>query len=262
MDKSLLSGIPSAVIVLILLLLMILSYWSANKISLKVIKKEDSIDFSYLATIEGSILGLLALIIAFTFNMSVTRYEQRRQVVIDESNNIGTALLRCDLYPDSIRTELRKDFKEYIESRIAYFEAKLDEKALNDALTKSNKISGRIWKHASENSKDSEIGIIRSNIMMPALNNMIDIVTTRDALRIARVPDPVLWLMFSLCIISSFFIGFGRLRNIISVIVIWGIVIMTVLSVFIILDLDRSRQGIITNDAPNQKIIELRNSFE
>jgi len=257
METSLLTGISSTAIVIVLMLLMILFYWFSIKLTDFLLKKSSEKEIKHIGTTKGSLLGLLALILAFTFNMSVSRYDQRRAIFIEETNDIGTAILRCDLYPDSTREEFRKDFKEYVEARILYYEAGTDAKIIQEALDKSDKISSRIWKRAAHLSLDPN-AVVRSNQMLPALNSMIDVVTSRDALRTANVPDAVLWLLFSLCLINSFVVGFGIIQDKFSWFVIWSFAIMMALSVYFVLDLDRPRQGIITNDAHQQKMLELR----
>src|SRR4051794_23581846 len=76
---------------------------------------------------EGALLGLLALLLSFTFNMSASRYDARRALLIQEANSISTVLACADLYPDSIRREFRKDLQQYIEVRILYRNAGIDE---------------------------------------------------------------------------------------------------------------------------------------
>jgi hypothetical protein len=53
--------------------------------------------------------------------MSASKFDTRRQLIVEEASDIGTAILRYDLYPDSVRTRLGADLKNYFESRIAYF---------------------------------------------------------------------------------------------------------------------------------------------
>src|SRR6202008_4977769 len=68
-------------------------------------------------TIYGSVFGLLAFLLAFTFSMSGNRFDARRLASIKESNDISTAILRADLYPDSDRVVLRNYFKLYLQAR-------------------------------------------------------------------------------------------------------------------------------------------------
>ncbi len=79
-----------------------------------------------MGSMESSMLGLMALLLGFTFSMAISKFDTRRQIIIEEANDIGTAVLRADLFPDSIRSLLRADFKEYVEARISYYDAGVD----------------------------------------------------------------------------------------------------------------------------------------
>ena len=79
-----------------------------------------------LGAINGTLLGLLGLLLAFTFSMASSRFDSRRQLVIEEANDIGTVILRTDFFPDSTRRLLRGTLKEYVEARIAFYQAGMD----------------------------------------------------------------------------------------------------------------------------------------
>lgn len=210
-----------------------------------------------LGSLEGALLGLLALLLAFTFNLSALRYDARRQAVIDEANNIGTALLRADLYPDSIRDAFRTDFRAYIEARIRYYEAGTDETKIGDALNQSAAISTRIWQRAAAAAVKPD-NAVRSMQMIPALNSMIDIVTSRDDKRRAHVPDSIICLLLTLCLVSAFVIGYGRRDKRVDWVLVCCFTLMITITVYLVLDLDQSRSGIITTDTAHLKILELR----
>src|SRR3982750_4185247 len=74
-------------------------------------------------TIEASVFGLLGLLIAFTFAGAESRFETRRQLIVQESNAIGTAYLRLNLLPASAQSGIRAAFRSYTDARIAYFRA-------------------------------------------------------------------------------------------------------------------------------------------
>ena len=105
--------------------------------------------------LEGALLGLLALLLSFTFSMSASRYDTRRSLLIEEANNIGTAVLRADMYPDSIRLDFRKDFQQYLETRIDYYTAGNDEIKIQKTITDAAKISAHIWQRATALSLES-----------------------------------------------------------------------------------------------------------
>jgi hypothetical protein len=210
--------------------------------------------------LEGSLLGLLALILSFTFSMAASRFDARRAVVIEEANHISTAILRSDMYPDSIRTSLRKDFQQYVEARISYYEAGRSEEKINRALAATAQISDRIWQRAIGFYQTSAT-TLPHNLMVPELNDMIDIVTTREALRHATVPDSIAWLLIILSLLGSSIIGYSKTAKKNDWIILTIYSLMTVFTVYTIIDLDRPRQGFIKTDVENKKIIELRNLF-
>lgn len=192
--------------------------------------------------------------------MSASRYNDRKEVIIEEANNIGTAILRCDLYPDSIKKALKSNFKDYVDARIEYYDAGIDTEKINRTKTKTETKSAAIWNIVMIESQKTE-NMLRSQQMIPAVNDMIDVVTKREDLKNATVPESIFWLLFMLILSSSFIIGYSADVKKTNPILIFGFSLMTALTVFLILDLDRPRRGIITVDNSHQKIVELKELF-
>ena len=209
--------------------------------------------------LEAALLGLLSLLLSFTFSMSAARYDSRRALIVQEANDIGTVILRSDLYPDSLQIQFKSDLKEYVEARIAYYDA-MDDSSISHTLSNAEIISGRIWGRAATLSKKAP-DFARDNQMIPAINAMMDIVTSRDASRLARVPDLVIYLLMVLTILGSFVVGYGKKEKKSDWIIFTLYSLMTVMTIYTIMDLDRPRRGIIQTNVPHQKIIELRNYF-
>jgi hypothetical protein len=204
-----------------------------------------------------SLLGFVYLLLAFTFSMSLSRYDVRRTLIYEEANCIGTAILRTDLYPDSARAALRKNFKGYVEARIAYYDAhKLGKDAVHHALAQSEEISHHIWGLAVSMSKDQP-NMVRDNQMLPALNQMIDITNKRDANRIARVPDAIIYLLLASVFIGSFITGYDKK----SWVALALFTVMATMTIYTILDLDHPEQGLIRSDLTHSKIVKLREMF-
>ena len=211
---------------------------------------------------EGALLGLLALLLSFTFNMSASRYDTRRALLIQESIYISTVLSCADLYPDSSRREFRKDLQQYIEARILYYNAgTIDEVKIARTLHDAAKISNRIWQRAAHLSKESSAAV-PYNLMLSALNDMTGVVTNRDAARLARVPEPIIWLLFILTFLGSLIIGYSKKEKKNDWVVLSIYSLMTVITIYIIIDLDRPQRGIIKTDTAHHKIVTLRNLFK
>lgn len=257
---TLLDATPAFVIVLILFFIMTGMTFCGHLFALARAKKNPDIVSEGIGSLEGALLGLVALMLAFTFSMSASRYDERRAIVVEEANAISTAVLRADLYPDSIREAFRNDFKEYIQVRIAYHESPPDKDNLVNMVKSGNALSDQLWKRATALSKEPT-HYAATMQMIPALNAMIDIVTVRLNAGMAKVPQSILWLLFLLCIVSSFVVGYGKMSKRIDWIVVTGFSLMISLTIYLILDLDRPRRGLITMDSANERMIELRDMF-
>jgi len=249
--------IPIHFLTLIIFLLILLFNWFGFKFKKWHLEKYPGRVPEDLGAVEGSMLGVMALLLGFTFSIAISKFESRRQVTVEEANEIGTAILRSDMYPDSVRNPLRADFKEYIETRIAYYDVGSDEEKIKQELEKAAGISGRIWKRVALQAQNPSNVAITTQ-MIPAVNDMIDIVTTRDASRISRVPRLVLWVLLGLVLISAFVLGSdynGKKRN--RILIVSYALAMTI-TLNLIAELDRPREGLINLNAIEKKITDLR----
>lgn len=258
-EYSFLSHFESWQITICVVLGMIVFYWTGHLITKRARLKRLPVENKTTSVVEGSLLGLLALLLGFSFSLSNSRYDKRQSLVIDEANAIGTAILRTDLYPDSVKTPLKLAMRDYLEARIRYDDAGANRDSILESLRATDQAQKKVWKIASDAAQLPE-NLVRTNQMVPALNEMFDIASTRQALLLAKVPDLVFFLLFALCFTGSFLIGYSDDKQ-----PEWGIVssflIMVGLSIYMILDLDRPRTGIINNEAIYQQITALRSMF-
>src|SRR5215218_3538314 len=79
---------------------------------------------------DGSVFGLLGLLLAFTFSGAASRFDDRRNLIVDEANAIGTAWLRIDLLPPSTQPAIRDGFRRYLDARLAAYRSLPDGEAL------------------------------------------------------------------------------------------------------------------------------------
>lgn len=254
-------SIPTPVISAILYVCIIIFYLAGVSLGNYQKKNNPQAKAEGVGPLEGALLGLLALLLSFTFNMSASRYDTRRALLILEANNISTVLSCTALYPESTRNEFRKDLQQYVEARILYHNAGIDEVKIAKTLDDAEKISDRIWQRAANLSKESS-AVVPYNLMLSALNDMTGVVTSRDAARLARVPEPIIWLLIILTFLGSLIIGYSKKEKKNDWVVLSIYSLMTVITIYIIIDLDRPRRGIIKTDTTHQKIIELRNRFK
>ena len=186
--------------------------------------------------------------------------EKVRGVVEQEANDIGTAVLRSDLYADSVREGFRRDFKDYIEAVIAFYNA-TDVNMLYKAKEDAVKPAQQLWERVTQQSKLPNM-LIPSNQMVPALNSMFDVAQSREIILKAHVPDLIIYLLF-VCVWATCFIG-GFTSSTFHPkewIIVVGFSLVTAMVVHATIDLSRPLRGIIKDDAGKQAILELRKMF-
>jgi hypothetical protein len=256
-----LQGIDAGVVALVIFFLIIIFYLVGYRVRMYFNMRIPDFKDRELGTINGTLVGLLGLLLAFTFSMSSSRYDARRNVIIEEANDIGTAVLRADLYPDSIRNLLRQNFKAYVEQRVKFYTVRNDFDKVVYHYLQADSISKVLWNIATTDAKKNGV-LLRTGQMIPALNAMIDITTTRRALGESTVPDSIMYFLFMLCFCASFLLGYDNKIGKVDWILLFGLAIMLSITVHSIIDLDRTRSGLINMDVQNQKIIELLGMFK
>lgn len=256
---SFIQSTPAIVLALITFFLILVFYAAGHYRKSILLKKYPDQVGKDTSTMTGALLALLGLMLAFSFSMANSRFDTRRQVIIEGANAIGTVILRTEMYPDSVRKLLRDGMREYVEARIVVFERSHTNEELHANQARLDSISKSVWMITASYAKvDPET--VRTSELIPALNDMIDIVTTRRAAFASTIPDSIIYFLLLLCLTSAFLLAHDRKNNADWVVVI-GFALMLSATIFTIIDLDRPQSGLINMDGPHQKIIELRNMF-
>ena len=141
------------------------------------------------STLEAAVLGLLALMIGFTFAMALSRFEARRDAVLNEANAIGTTALRARLLSEPHRTEVLKLLREYVQTRLDITQRTTSQSELMAAIDRSNALQEALWQQAEAVSA-KENGMVPSGLFIQTLNEMIDNQGKRLAALRNRVPRP------------------------------------------------------------------------
>lgn len=149
-----------------------------------------------ISSVIGGTLGLLAFLLAFTFGLAATRFEARRQLLLDEVNAIGTCHLRTDLLPDPQRVEIRERLREYVRLRAKLV---LEPSALKQTVARAEVLQEEIWARAVQAAK-KDGGSEMTALFVESLNTVIDYQTNRLVVGQYHIPG-VIWL--SLYFISA-----------------------------------------------------------
>lgn len=204
---------------------------------------------SQTGAVQASILGLLALLLGFTFSMSMQRYDNRTMALIDEANAIGTAILRAELLPEVQRESAKKLLAEYVRVRVAISATDLTRKEERDQYREAiSGLQSSLWDLAVS-ATNADPRAVTTGSFVSSLNQMIDQQGKRSAILQAHVPEPILLLLLCVFVSSIGIMGYSAGlsgRRIVAPLLLVSLLITLI--VFIIVDLDRPKRGMIKVD--------------
>ena len=235
------------------------SIWVAIEIGYQLGSRSGGRGSANVSTLEGAVLGLLALMIGFTFAMALTRFETRRDAVLNEANAIGTTALRARLLPTPHRAEVLSLLREYVKIRLDITQRPTSPAELAAAIDHSNRIQEALWQQTKAiAAKDN--GLVPTGLFIQTLNEMIDNQAKRIAVLRNRVPNIVLLALFSVAAIAGAFAGYASAldeRRTRMPVYLMGFLVACVM--LLLIDLDRPGQGFI--DISQQPMIDTAESI-
>ena len=211
---------------------------------------------SQLGAVEGGILALLGLLLGFTMSMAVTRFEVRKQLVLDEANAIQTSYLRTRLIPAPDSTEIANLLREYVAVRLHYADVVDDFDQLQTTREQAERLQNEFWTRAvAYGQKDPNP--VKAGLLLQSLNQAIDLESARWMAFQNHVPPTVIYVNFVVALLATILVGyaFGRQsqRQVFSTTI---LVLAITLVLAVIVDLDQPRQGFIKGS--QQPLVDLQ----
>src|SRR5688572_24104962 len=225
---------------------------------LRLYKARDEARRSQIGGVQGAVLGLLGLLLGFTFAMAVGRYDTRRDLVLKEANAVGTTWLRAGLLPEAHRAPVKELLRRYVGVRLKYEALSRDRARLAEGLRLSAELQNEMWRHAEAAAAESPAPVTVSFIT--SLNEVIDTDAERVAAGRNQIPTGV-WVLVVLvaafgCFTGSYGSGAHGARSAFT-----NLFLPTLIAIVIVLifDLTHSRQGVI--GVSQQPLIDLLNNI-
>lgn len=206
--------------------------------------------------IKVSVLGLLALLLAFAFGMAADRYAERQRLVTTEAITLHSLLLHGSLLPEPARTEFNEALRQLVDARLAFFIARQNLAAVEAAIDRTEQLHGQLWR------------LVRKEILhdppMRGVEGIIRVLNEEWSLHRQRVhafenrvPEGVVLLLFAGAILALAAVGFaGGIANHRGTIGKWLLAVLLGATIFVILDLDRERRGVF--EISQEPIIHLK----
>ncbi len=239
---------------------MVVMHELGRRIGLRQVQQGDGNLQADSGVVDGAIFALLGLMIAFTFSGAATRFEERRKLVIEEANAISSAYVRLDLLPPSARADIQQDFRRYIDTRLAAYRAMPDLTAAKAELARAADIYQVIWTKSVAASAGSQAATI---VLLPELNDMSDLATKRTTAASTHTPTVIFVLLCGLGLLSGALVGYSGVntrRH--GWFHIFAFALAFAGTVYVILDLEYPRAGLVRLDAYDQTLVDVRQGMK
>jgi hypothetical protein len=260
--EGLLYRVDAVFIALALAPVMFAAAWAAYRVALRR-KDENETErerLSDIGPVEAAVAGLLALVLAFSFSLAAQRFDARQSVVVAQAKAIEATFLRCALLDRDDRAYCEDRLRAYVDLLVAYNAAPRDQKKIDAVVGQIEDIERELWARVAAVARDRPT-IVNAN-MLTALSDVIDRRVERIASMRIVVPEEVTVVLLVLCVLWAAVAGYayGLKRN--QKRAAWVIFsVLVALIVYVTIDLDQPRRGIIRLGAGNQSMMDLQTSM-
>jgi hypothetical protein len=208
---------------------------------------------------QGAIFSLYGLLLAFTFSGAASRYDARRHLIVEEANAIDTAYMRLELLPVESQAALRELFRKYLDSRLETYRRLPNIEAAKAELAKSKALQADIWTQAVAVTRSQSSHPDAAKMLLPALNEMIDIEATRTMATRMHPPAIIFYLLFVLALLCSMLAGHGMAASKPSWLHVTAFAVVTAIAVYTVLDIEYPRIGFFHLESKyDQMLVEVR----
>ena len=199
--------------------------------------------FQVSGAMSGATMGLLAFMLAFTFNGASVRHEARKALVVEEANAIDTTWLRAGFLAEQARATVRGSLRDYVDMRL---KAAVGEVALAEAMHVSEDLQERMWAIALEAGR-GEPAAITVGLFTQSLNEVIDLHSKRVTAAVRdRIPSTIWATLYLLMVIGMVMMGLqigqSGTRQLSTEV---ALALAFSMALFVIADLDRPQAGLV-----------------
>jgi hypothetical protein len=253
---------PPLVSALLLLIGMLILLETGRRLGIRRRGQDTDRDRTNQSTIEGALFAVFGLLMALTLTGAASRFNEKRMLIAEEGTDISTAYLRLELLPKDQRPALQELFRRYVDSRLQTYRKLPDTQAAAAEMAKSEQLQRDIWTDAIAASELPGAHRDAGKLLLPALNNMFDISTIRTMSLQIHPPTIVYALLFAVALLCALLAGYrmagSQYRSWLHIL---AFTFITVVVVYVIVDLDYLREGLIRLQTADQLLIQVRKAM-
>lgn len=211
-----------------------------------------------LGALDGAVYGMMGLLIAFTFTGAASRFQERRDLITQQANAAGTCWLRTDLLEAPAQAEVRALLREYVDALLVVGTLAGDVEARTATTAKLGQLQDRMWAQLIAATRANPTAT-PSPVILPPFNDLFDLTTIRLRAAHQHPPMAIYFMMGVLVLVSALFAGFGMAKaRRQSWLHLFAFSAVLALAVYLILDLEFPRLGLIRVTSADQVFVDLR----
>lgn len=253
----------SQLLPIILLLLMGLAVWVGRSFGDYEKKRAGGARLKPDEISVAAIFGLMSLLVTFTFSGAYERFEKRRLLLVEECNAISTAYQSIDLLPAALQPKVRDEFRIMLDLRIDLYGDVQDHQVFGARYKEFEASSARLWKDvvAAVNATPYPKYLVAAQLIT-AVSDMNSALENRK-MALNQHPPHVIYTMLLLVLLTGAFLaGYNQATTDSRDWTMVPIYVLLTISVFYItLNLEHPLAGVITLDAYQTELINLRKSL-
>ncbi len=212
--------------------------------------------------IEGAVFALFGLLLAFTFSGATARFDDHRKLIVEEVNDIDTVYRRLDLLPAAAQPVLRRDLREYAAIRQHRFDETPDTQDSINAARQTEILLPRIWSHAVTAAAAPGANVDATKLLLPAINDMIDITATRRNAYNMHPASVIYLLLFTFSGGCAFIAGYSMDKGPHHWLYTLSLAITVSLTIYATLEVEYPRYGLIHITSQDQVYEDLIHSMK
>jgi apolipoprotein N-acyltransferase len=247
-------GMPGWLVGLLFLGLMVMACETGYALGLRSRAAEKT--KAMVPTVAASILALLGLLLGFTMSMSVSRYDTRRRLVVEEANALMAAYQRAQALPAPENTEIQQLLRQYVDNRLRVSENALDPQILQPGKDEDARRQGELWSHAAALAQRNPQSV-PAGLLLESLNNAFSLENSRWIGFVAHLPEGVIYVNALMGLVAALMVGYefgitGQRHPLAETLLILSIMMVLTL----IVEMDHPHSGVIR--VSQQPLIDLQ----
>ena len=173
----------------------------------KQLARKQSVGKEWIGIVDGPILAVYGLLLAFAFSGAMHRHDERKKIIVEEANMLARGYFQVDLLPSTEQPQLRALMQEYLRTRLNCYRLRSDLAAYQQETLHSYQIQDQLWK--------SVIKVTNSNVdrraaltLLSTLSELRSLTTSRKILTSFHPPMIIMLFLLTLSLVASFLLGY------------------------------------------------------